>query len=367
MRFVRGLHTSRVVRGFRRSTDGSSGAAIPSTPRKASGEFRWFEKAAPYGRLNKNAPQIPTDSISVPVGTADTLPQLRSADLVMWPGEVQAQLHHLGSFKPDQQHELFKEYVSLIRGETRKLWDKFLAPGKSVVLTGDGGVGKSSLLAQAHAAAKLQHWGVIHITRASDLLDGSTDAIFNEKTKLWEQPMYMARLGKKTLKGNRDLELNKDVKNVRTLQDLLRAFGEQKVLVTVDNLNAISQQVYAKNTDRDNNPIYHADLEVVNTLLSWIQSPPANVTVMGATCAALKPIDWQGYAYAPLTDFDPALVAKLKGAEIATVGHLSGPETAAFVKYLNAVDITNKSWEELYQYGNGNPRTVLTEATNFSY
>lgn len=366
MRFLRGLHTTRVVRGFRRSTDGPAGTAAASTPRKANGEFRWFEKAAPYGKLNANAPRVSTETVKVSVASRDILPELKSADLVTWPGEVQAQLHHLGSYKPEQQHELFKEYVSLVRGETRQLWEK-MQPGKSVLLTGDSGVGKSTLLTQAHAAAKLQQWGVIHISRASDLLDGSTDAVYNEQLKLWEQPMFVSRLAKKVFKANRDLELSKDIRSARTLKGLLSSLGDRKILVTVDNLNAISQQIYALNTDTQNNKLYHNDLEVVNTLLNLFAAPPSNVAIIGATYGALKPIDWEGYAYAPLTDFDPELVGKLKGAEIAKVGHLSGPETAAYVGYLNAAEITDKPWEELYQYGNGNPRTVLAEATNFSY
>lgn len=353
---------------FRKSQGGSEGGA--STPRKSSGEYRWFEEAAPYSLFNAQAPEVTNEQIKLAVATPDLLETATPGQLLRWPSEVQAQLHHLGSYKPSQQNELFRNPISVVRAETLKLWQRFVSEKdqvKSTIITGDSGVGKTSLLTQAHAAAKLKGWGTIHVSQVENLLNGTSDAVPDSSTGLWNQPMFVSRLCKKTLKSNRNLLGDKtNLANIKTLGSLIHLF-EGKVLVTVDNINALSHKVYALNTNKNNEKLYHNDLEVVNTILKWIEAPPKNVKFIGATSGYFKPIDWQGYAYAKITDFDPELVSKLSKAEIMDLGRFSGPETEAYVKFLQAAAVTQKSWQELYQTGNGNPKAILATAINFAY
>lgn len=365
---VRSFHSGRVALAFRKATGGSDGGA--STPRKSSGEYRWFEKAAPYSQFNEKAPEVTNEQIEFAVATPDLLETATPGQLLRWPSEIQAQLHHLGSYKPSQQNELFRNPISVVRAETLELWRSFVSQDsavKSTIITGDPGVGKTSLLTQAHAAAKMKGWGVIHISQADKLLDGTSDAVLDPASGLWNQPMFVSRLLKKTLKSNRDLLGDKAKSaNVKTLESLVQLF-EGNVLVTVDNINALNQRVYAANTNDKNEKLYHNDLEVVNTILKWMGASPKNAKVVAATSGYFKPIDWKGYAYAKITDFDPELVNKLSAGEILELGRLSKPESEAYANFLHAADVTTKSWQELYQTGNGNPRAMLATAINYAY
>lgn len=378
--FVRSIHTSRAALAFRQASGSGNKKDTPSTPRKNSGEFRWYEDAAPYSNFQKRAPQVSEADVEIVETKPEQIPELKSAQLISWPKSILASLHHLGSFKPNQQNELFSSNVTVVRSESERIFSSLLKTGKSSLLIGDGGVGKSTLLAQAHAAARAQNWAVIHISQVEKLLDGSSSAILNEKTGKWEQPMVAQRLFKKALSANREASETSakgqstnlaskqaSEKAPTTLKGLLELYKGQKVLLTADNINALNHLVFSQNTDMENKKIYHDDLEVVSTLLELLSKPSGEVCVMGATSGNYKPINFEGYAYAPLNEFDPALTAKLAKAERLDVGRLNGSETQSYVDYLRAAEVTDKSWEELYQFGNGNPRSILSAATNFAY
>lgn len=378
--FVRSIHTTRAALAFRQASGSGSKKDTPSTPRKNSGEFRWYEDAAPYSNFQKRAPQVSEADVEITEMQPEKISELKSAQLISWPKSVSASLHHLGSFKPNQQNELFSSNVTVVRNESERIFSSLLKSGKSSLLVGDAGVGKSTLLAQAHAAARAQNWAVIHISQAEKLLDGSSSAILNQSTGKWEQPMIVQRLHKKALGANREAS-EADAKgqsnslaskqasesSPTTLKGLLDLYKGQKVLLTADNVNALNHLVFSQNTDLENNKLYHNDLEVVSTFLDLLSKPTGDVCVMGATSGNYKPIDFEGYAYAPLNEFDPALTSKLAKAERLDVGRFNGSETQSYVDYLKAAKVTDKNWEELYQFGNGNPRSILSAATNFAY
>lgn len=128
-------------------------------------------------------------------------------------------LYHLGSFHKNQFNELFPKPVSLIRTEsTSKLISQLQSgPNKSFILTGEPGVGKSTLLAQVHAYGCESNSIIIHISYPELFLNGRSDFFYDDKLKEYVQPMYTKKLLRKILKSNdenilRSLKLASDYK-----------------------------------------------------------------------------------------------------------------------------------------------------------
>ncbi|GMM52426.1 mitochondrial 37S ribosomal protein [Starmerella bacillaris] len=362
----RTLHTSRLTQQFRKAVEAEKKRR--ATPVKSSGEYRDFERAAAYSKLNQNAVKFPAESLNISEANLSSLNTLESGKLVSWPAPVQARLHHLGTYKPNQRHELFYKHYSLIRTSTVNMLEK-MKLGKSLLLQGDSGVGKSSLLTQAHAAAMMQGWGCIHISRAEDLIDGSSDTVYNQKTKVWDQTMFSARLWKKVLKSNKELLADASKPETMTLQGIINVFKAQKlnVLITIDNINAFQYQPYAKNTDTENVPLYNNVLEVPNTLFKFFVNPTESVCLIGSQAGYFRDIALSGHPDAPKNHYDPELAAHFKNTDKINVTGFNKAEAETYAAYLHAAGVTEKPWDLLYQSGNGNPRTMLTTATNFAY
>lgn len=369
-RCARAFHTTPLAFQFKSAVPGAT-AKRQKTPNKSAGEYRVYKRAAPYSGFQATAPDLPLQQLGVQNVNLESYKQAKAGDLVQWPGSVQAQLHALGCYKPSQQNELFRRPVSLIRENTLKLWSG-LEASKSYFITGDSGVGKTSLLLQMQAAAGMQpDWVSVHITRTDRLLDGSSDVVFSEESKLWTQPMYMRRLVRKVWKANKQTlgDVPEDIQTIKTLKELVSRIESlgKKVLLTVDNINALRYFWQSVQTDFDNNKLSYSDLEVPNTILALFKTPGPNVCVVGAESGIYKPIQWEGHAYAPKSEFDPALVANFKDTNKIELPHLSAVESQQFVKFLQSAGLTTASWQDLFQLGNGNPRTILAEVTRYAY
>lgn len=113
-------------------------------------------------------------------------------------------LYHLGAFKKNQFNELFTKPVSLIReGSTQKLIELLQdASNKKFILTGEPGVGKSVLLAQAQAFASDSGHIIINFSQPDLFLNGRNDFFYDENLKQYVQPMYLKSLLKNILKSN---------------------------------------------------------------------------------------------------------------------------------------------------------------------
>lgn len=359
---MRAFHAARVAPQFKQA---GTQATRRRTPNKSAGEYRSFKRSAPYSRFNAFAPELPGEELGVSLLTSDTFSKASAGTLVDWPGPVHVRLHALGCYKPAQQNELFRHPISLLTQTTTQLWS-LMRPKTSILVEGDAGVGKTTSLLQAQAAAAVRGWASVHITRVDKLLDGSTDVQYDEDTKLWTQPMYMRQLWKRTLKANK-LPARPDAP--ATLAGLLKYLVnlDKHVLLTVDNVNAMRHFVDAVQTDFDNKPLYHSQLEVPNTVLSLFKEPKESVCIVGATTGVYSPIAWTGDAYAPKREFDPVLSASFAGTQRITQQHFTAREAQEYVRYLQLAGLTAKPWLDLYQAGNGNPRTMLAEITNYAY
>lgn len=111
-------------------------------------------------------------------------------------------LYRLGSFKQNQFNELFNRPISFVRKETTKKFFDLLksSENKKFILTGEGGVGKSTLLSQIHAYAHDTKSLVINFSHPELFLNGRNDFFFNETQ--YVQPMYLKKLLSKILKAN---------------------------------------------------------------------------------------------------------------------------------------------------------------------
>lgn len=127
-------------------------------------------------------------------------------------------LHNLGSFKKSQHNELFSKPVSLVRESTGAFLDKLKnESNKKFIITGEPGVGKSSLLAQVHSYGAETNMVVVNISYPEMFLNGRNDFLFDEKLNLYTQPMYTKQLIRKIRKSNKPeilskIKLSKDYK-----------------------------------------------------------------------------------------------------------------------------------------------------------
>lgn len=132
--------------------------------------------------------------------------------VVVYDAKAKQSLKELGSFKKYQHHELFKEPLSMVTENTKKLSAEFISQLDSssrnnrVCLVGDKGIGKSTLLAQAQAIALSKYKGdvvLLHIDHAEKIVNGTSDYVFNPKAKFYHQPMNTKRWIKQLRSANK--------------------------------------------------------------------------------------------------------------------------------------------------------------------
>lgn len=370
------------VRSFKQKTSGSNKKTW--TPSKNSGEWRNFRKAAAYSNFQKTAPEVPFNDESLSILKSSNL---EKKGMVTYPDDIQASLINLGTFLPQQNNELFKTHSSLLRAETEQILTH-MNNGDSVLVLGGAGSGKSTVLSQAQALAKLEKWVVLHLPRAMALIDGSTDHVKSEDGDFYWQPMLVKRWFKKILKANKDVlspEATKILKagkadSVDALFEQLEADGN-KVLLTLDGLNAWTHHPLALNTSADNKRIYHAKLQLPKLFLEYFSGEKKlDGAVIAATTGNYKmnktvPVALgraETHAYAELDEFDPELAERLKNAKPLDVGSFSLQETSLYLQYLERAGLCPEAGEQFVKdtyllSGNGNPRALLKTFINYSF
>lgn len=222
-------------------------------------------------------------------------------------------LRHLGSFKKGQFNELFTKPISLIREEsTGKLLNLLkTAKNKKFILTGESGIGKTSLLAQIHAAAIESDSIVINISYPELFLNGRNDFFYDKNLKSYVQPMYLKKLIRKFLKANEktlmsSIKLSNDYKFIKTtlkgtentelkkgessLFDLFSTSinanlrGEQfnaiitelyhqtkvPVCFTVDNFSRMLTGAFSEYKDANNKNIHLLELQLGKTIMDIV-------------------------------------------------------------------------------------------------
>lgn len=224
-------------------------------------------------------------------------------------------LKGLNVFKRYQHHELFESPISVVSLNTRLLLDNVLNDAKNTkenrhFLRGERGVGKSTLLAQAHALAYSKYKGdvvMLHFESPENIVNGTSNYLFNKEKGVFQQPMFTKRWIGKTRFVNekvfRKMPLTKDIevstekssfklkKGSNTVYDFLlrsRDFAKATsafdllweqlqhhsekfpVICTIDNFNGLISKPFTEYRHTNYTPIHLTEFEMGNYLLDLV-------------------------------------------------------------------------------------------------
>ncbi|AGO13054.1 AaceriAFL106Cp [[Ashbya] aceris (nom. inval.)] len=175
-----------------------TGASKPVAKKVVAGSLhKPWKSAVATAKFNANAP-----ALELPVFN----PAEPKHEVAVFSGEQQRFLHRVGGFKQGQFHELFWRPICYTRKATEELLGRLSgAEHQRVILTGQPGVGKSTLLAQAQVAAYDRGSVIINISHPELFLNGRNDFRLANVggEELYTQPMYLKTLLTKILKANK--------------------------------------------------------------------------------------------------------------------------------------------------------------------
>ncbi|KAG7717927.1 hypothetical protein KL949_003201 [Ogataea haglerorum] len=286
----------------------------PSKDKKGPGKDKRFNKLLISENYKKSATDQEVHE-RLPVFSAENL---HLDEVVKFKKTSYQKLHILGAFKPNQFNELYSRPITLSRKvETSQVHEFFtkslLSSSKEnrMIITGDLGVGKSTMLTQFHALAVEKDSVVLQISNMDALVDGSNDFKYNNATGLYEQPMASRDLLKKWFVLNKSVfnkinlsrpyspafesvkkqtpitftekntlreVLGKVLYNpavsradvFQFLMDELAAQKEIPVFLTIDNFSALCHYANTRYRDINNNPIYFQKFQLLRTLVDFI-------------------------------------------------------------------------------------------------
>lgn len=242
--------------GFSKAQSGGK----KTTKRVTAGSmYKRWQPAVATANLHKNA-----TFVDLPIFN----PQKMKGFEVNSFSEHQLQLlYRLGSFRQNQFNELFTRPVSLVRDSTtKKLFDTLeKSTSKRIVITGEPGVGKTTLLAQLHAQALEKKALVFSISNSEILTNGRTD-FFAEGEK-YIQPMLVKKLLTKFAKSN-----SKELLQSITLSDNYKlVHSEGKDLSVKRNVNltkgksTLSDLLNIKAPSRNRGAVFDALIKELTT------------------------------------------------------------------------------------------------------
>ncbi|ESW97257.1 hypothetical protein KL918_000865 [Ogataea parapolymorpha] len=302
----------------------------PSKNRKGPGKDKRFNKLIVSENYKKSATDQEVHE-KLPVFSAENL---HLDEVVKFKKTSYQKLHILGAFKPNQFNELYSRPITLSRKVETSQIHEFLtkslsssSKGNRLIITGDLGVGKSTMLTQFHALALEQDSVILQISNMDALVDGSNDFKYNSATGLYEQPMASRDLLKKWFSLNKNvfdkiklsrpyspafdsvkkqkpigfsekntlrevlgkLLYNPAVSRANLFQFLMDELAAQKgipVFLTIDNFSALCHYANTRYRDKNNNPIYFQKFQLLKTLVEFISGD--KTFQKGAIVAATK-------------------------------------------------------------------------------
>lgn len=264
---IRNLSTSRALaaapargkaQGFAKKVTGTKTA----TKKVGAGSlFKPWLPTVATSNLGKNA--LPVElPVFKPIQISKCVDQVMS-----FSNSHYKHLYALGSFKQDQHNELFSRPITMARSDTtNKLFDLLRSsPNRRYVLTGERGVGKSTLLAQVHALACDEKAVVVNISYPELFLNGTSD--FFHDGESYVQPMYLKRLLSKILKAN-----DKNVLSSITLKDSYKfantdpkdAASRKFVQITAGK-NTLFDLLSVKTTPRNRGDLFQAFIKELSS------------------------------------------------------------------------------------------------------
>ncbi|KAK6466071.1 mitochondrial ribosomal death-associated protein 3-domain-containing protein [Scheffersomyces coipomensis] len=275
-----------------------------------------FDDAVQSLSFEKTATNL--GELEVPSLNYEQLDNLKSR-VVKYVDSDERILSNLRSFKKFQHNELYRNPVTLVTENTTKINEDFVSKldqssskENRICLTGTRGVGKSTLLSQTKALA-LEKFNkdviLLHIDAAENIVNGTSDYIFNTKLDKYQQPMFTKRWIYKLREANehilKKLKLSSDItftykriehnlkKDTNTLFDLLKSnhdFGKVgqttafqfflnelihhsktvPILLSIDNINAILDFPVSKYKKPDFTPIHISEFELGDFILKFL-------------------------------------------------------------------------------------------------
>ncbi|KAH3903474.1 related to 37S ribosomal protein S23, mitochondrial [Saccharomycodes ludwigii] len=402
--------TQSFARKGNNSTDG-----YKSSKKNISGSLhkKWIESIS-TGKFHEKAPIVETQQFN-----SQNLNKVLNSVVCFSNSQYQT-LYRLGSFKQNQFNELFQKPVTLVRELTTKKLLEQLSTDKKIVLTGERGIGKSTLLAQLHACIHETHI-ILHFSHPELFLNGRNDFLPDKGQYI--QPMYLKSLLTKFLKSNRpellrsiklsesykfqnadikdssvrhNKELNKgqhtlfDLLNIKTVPKLRgKLFGAvihelsvQKavpVTLTIDNFSRLVTSSFTAYRDTNNKPISTLDFQIAKTLFDIISGDISfghnSSSVILALCGSDRsnrtlPIGLGKLPHDPYLKqyhYDPEFAAKLLKGNVKEfpVARLNEKEVSVlldFYKQAGVAKPTDSFEEKYFLSGNGNPRELLKSA-----
>lgn len=318
--------------------------------------------------------------------------------VVKYSENTEKNLRLLESFKKFQYHEVFPRPVSLVTDNTVAISAQFVdqlensSVQNRLCVVGEKGIGKSTLLSQVKALAASKHGNdvvLLHFDHPENIVNGTLDYIFNKKLGKYQQPMFTKRWIKKVRAANegvlRKMPLTRDVtfvakkvehnlkKGEHTLYDYvllnhdfgkvgasgaLQFFVEElqhhskdiPVLVSVDNINALTTNTFSKYRHPDFTPMHFTELEAGNLLAQLISGDlvfkkggvlAAELSDVGAgktLSVGLKLEEYDPYWKTEQCDASVAeLFLKNGGVRPFHVQNLSKAQTRLLLEFYNAV------------------------------
>lgn len=181
----------KAVQGFAKSKTNNKTVAKRIAP---GSMYKKWQPAVATANFNKNS-----TFVELPIFNPN---KLENPGLFSFSDKQLQFLYRLGSFKQNQFNELFQRPISMVRDSTTMALFQKLAESenKKIILTGEAGVGKSTLLAQVHAHALENNSLVLPISYPELLTNGRSD-FFEDKTG-YVQPMFLKSMMDKFKKSN---------------------------------------------------------------------------------------------------------------------------------------------------------------------
>ncbi|ODV83217.1 hypothetical protein CANARDRAFT_19677 [[Candida] arabinofermentans NRRL YB-2248] len=355
---------------------------------------------------------------------------LKLNSIVKYDEEILKKLYILGSFKPNQFNELFNKPITLLRNkeshEIFKFYENTLikeSKFNKLIITGEKGVGKSTILTQFHSHALSSDGIILPITNMQSLLDGSNDFKFNNELKTYDQQMYSKKLLKKIYNLNKDLliqlpllndfipiydsnklklssslkigsnitlcdliklSLSKPINSTHVLTFLINELSKQEKFPTylsIDNFNALTQYNYTKYKDIDDKFIKYNKFTIVNTLLDLISgqisfnkggiilSTSSNFKINDTLKVGLNLIEPNYYAKNSEFDLELSQLLLNSNLENLKIDRFSITEVGKLVKFLNDCDLIFNDFNKIDELNsvNGDKDEYLKNLINKKY
>lgn len=325
-----------------------------------------------------------------------------------------------GVFSKNQHHELMGSPVLVVRPETLELSSHLSAFSSSslaenvVVIHGEAGTGKSTVLAQTLALAAETPMVLLHVNNPAILTDGLNDYVYNDASQKYSQPLFTRKWLKKVGLANKELlvqipllkqylvgtttlsttntlyeylvaaRAHLDTKNNTLLQGFFHELEQQTrfpVVLSIDNFNDLCVGSVTQYRLPEYEPLHISSFDVASTLVGYCTGASTfarggvvlatnggrtNNTVAVITSNAVPKVYGSTQQY---DEYLAQIASSSKPVQVEVLGMSPEAVGALVAEYVDLGIITEhqangRSKEEVardlyFVSGNGNPRLLV--------